>query len=601
MTSPTLPHWDLSNVFPALESEELSAGFSQLKSLLSEMEEHEQKTLLPALGSNDSTKLAEALNGAIERVNQALELATTLDAYIYSFISTDSYNTTARRLLSELEQITVRLRKQLVRLKAGVGQVAQQLPAVLEHPGAAHEHAFYLHELAEQSKYLMSPVEEDLAADLHLSGASAWSRLQNTVVSQIKTEFELDGKVQTIPVTALLNMTTHSDGDVRKRAFETELVIWKQNQEPLAAALNGIKGEVITLNKRRKREDALHSALEETRMDRETLDAMLSAMRASFPIFRGYFKAKARRLGKPALPWYDRFAPMGRSERKFSFDEARGFILDNFNSFSPELSNFASRAFKNCWIDAEPRSGKSAGAFCMPIPAVKESRILCNFDGSLDEVFTIAHELGHGFHNECAFRAGKTNLQQNTPMTLAETASIMCETITLNAALKNISDAQEELAVLESALINYSQLIIDIYSRFLFESELFERREKAELSPDDLCDIMGRAQQATYGDGLDPNTLHPYMWTWKPHYYSASPSFYNFPYAFGLLFGVGLYAVYQQRGPEFVPDYMNLLASTGDTAPAELAGRFGINLRTEDFWANSLKVIAQKAERYEQI
>jgi len=321
-------------------------------------------------------------------------------------------------------------------------------------------------------------------------------------------------------------------------------------------------------------------------------------MADAFPTFRRYFRAKARRLGKEQLAWWDLFAPTGKADRTYGWDEARAFILDNFATFSPELFGLAQRAFDRRWIDAEPREGKRGGAFCMGIEGVKESRILCNFDGSLDQVSTIAHELGHAFHNYCRYAADKTPLQSKTPMTLAETASIMCETIVMQAVLDQTTDPAEELAILETLLIGDTQVIVDIYSRYLFEQEVFERRSQAELSADDLSDIMARAQKATYGDGLDERYLHPYMWTWKPHYYSTDRSFYNFPYAFGLLFGIGLYAVYRQRGAAFVPDYMALLASTGEGTAADLAGRFGMDICRRQFWADSLAVIGQRIERY---
>jgi oligoendopeptidase F len=292
------------------------------------------------------------------------------------------------------------------------------------------------------------------------------------------------------------------------------------------------------------------------------------------------------------------FAPVGKIEKTYSYSEAKDFILEHFNGFSPELASFAKTAFDNNWIDAEQRSGKRGGAFCMGIPAVKESRILCNFDGTLDQVMTIAHELGHGYHNFNMYQANKTPLQSQTPMTMAETASIMCETIAFNAVMKTITDPQEELALLETALIGDAQVIVDIYSRFLFEKEVFERREKSELSADELCKIMEDAQSQTYGDGLDANFRHKYMWTWKPHYYSAGLSFYNFPYSFGMLFGIGLYAIYQQRGEVFVPDYKKLLSSTGEAPAAELAARFGIDIRSKQFWADSLAVVGKRVDHY---
>jgi oligoendopeptidase F len=229
---------------------------------------------------------------------------------------------------------------------------------------------------------------------------------------------------------------------------------------------------------------------------------------------------------------------------------------------------------------------------------VKESRILSNFDGSFDQVSTLAHELGHAFHNYCIFKAGKTELQRKSPMTLAETASIMCETIVTEAVLSQTGDPQEQLAVLEAQLINASGVTVDIFSRFLFEKEVLERREKSELSAEDLNEIMIRAQKETYGDGLDDRYLQKFMWTWKPHYYSPDLPFYNFPYAFGLLFATGLYAIYQQRGADFVPDYMNLLASTGEETAARLAERFDIDITRRKFWDDSLAIIGKRVDRY---
>jgi pepF/M3 family oligoendopeptidase len=444
----------------------------------------------------------------------------------------------------------------------------------------------------------MSDVEESLAAELSLSGASAWSKLQRMLTSRIVVDLEIDGTVRSLPMPALINLRSHPEEPVRRRAWEAELREWRRLKEPLAACMNGVKGFADTLNRRRGRQDCLHAAIDQARIDRATLEALLEAMRESLPEFQRYFLAKAARLGKQKLAWWDLFAPTGAVENNYTWDKARSLILENFGDFSPRLRTFAERAFTEKWIDAEPRDGKVGGAFCESVPSVKESRVLCNFDGSLEQVSTAAHELGHGFHNDCAFRAGKTMLQQSTPMTLAETASIMCETIVNEALLARARDPREQRALLENTLINESQVIVDIYSRFLFEKEVLERRAHSEHSSDDLCDIMNRAQAAAYGDALDEQFRHPYMWTWKPHYYIADLDFYNFPYSFGLLFGTGLYAVYRARGAAFVPDYEKLLASTGEASAADLAGDFGIDIRTRAFWDESIKVIRGRIDRY---
>jgi pepF/M3 family oligoendopeptidase len=601
MTDLQTTRWDLTNVYPALDSAEYQADFLKLEQLLDELQGFLTKQTTQTSADTDPAHLASAVSGVIDRMNVISTLMHTLGSYLHSFISTDSYNKAALKAQSILDQQDVRADKLIVQFKGWIGRLSPALPALLAQPTSAQAHAFFLEETVEQSKHLMSEAEEGLAAELNISGANAWEKLQGTVTSQLSVDFELDGKVQKMSMPALINLRYHPDESVRRRAYEAENQAWGSVEETLAACLNGIKGTVNTLNKRRSYADALEPALNQARIDRPTLEAMLGAMHDSFPVFERYFLAKARRLGKEKLAWWDLFAPLGGSTRSFTFPEAREFILGNFASFAPELEALAKRAFDQHWIDAEQRVGKRGGAFCMGVPAVKESRVLCNFDGSLDQVFTVAHELGHAFHNECMYAKGKTPLQRRTPMTLAETASIMCETIVTEAALKAARGTPEEVSILETSLVGASQVIVDIYSRFLFEKELFERRQVAELSPDEINEIMQRAQKATYGAGLDEQYLQKYMWTWKPHYYSAGLSFYNFPYSFGQLFATGLYAIYQQRGAAFVPDYINLLASTGEGKAAELAGRFGIDIRSKAFWAGSLKVIEQQIDRYAEL
>ncbi len=598
MSNEKLPHWDLSNVYPGLDSKQLSAASSDLARLIDSIARHHDEQCAPSSASTPAVDLGRTLDRAVELFNEAFPLSGSLQIYIESFTSTNSYDTAAAKKLSELEIVQVRLQQEWTRFKGWIPTIAEALPRALEQGKAAREHSFVLTECAEQGRYLMGTPEEMLAAELFLSGSNAWSKLQRTVTSQMIVEIELDGAMQKLPMPAVLNLRTHPDESVRRRAWEAEMREWPKVSEPLAACINGVKGSANTLNRRRGRADYLHASIDGARIDRPTLEALLDAMKGSLPMFRRYFKAKAARLGKERLAWWDLFAPCGAAGDGSTWAETRALILTNFGSFAPSLRAFAERAFDGSWIDAEPRDGKTGGAFCSAVPLVKESRILCNFDGTLEQVSTVAHELGHGYHNDCAYRAGKTELQQSTPMTLAETASIMCETIVNESLRARASDPAVELALLENALINDSQIIVDIYSRFLFEKEVMERRVKSELTAEDLCDIMSRAQEAAYGDGLDPRFRNPWMWTWKPHYYFPQMDFYNFPYAFGLLFGTGLYALYRARGSAFVADYEKLLASTGEARAADLAARFGIDIRTRAFWDSSIGIIGARIERY---
>ncbi len=600
-----LPHWDMTPVYPGLEDTQFEAALDSFRSKIESFEAFLEENGIHEDGQYPSElkALAGVILGVIERMNDCAFLEETISAYLYSFVSTDSFNQTAKKKLSEHEIVAVRLKRAYIYFQSWLRSAVEDevgLEALIQAVSELEHHSYFLEESYRQTHYRMSQAEETLASELSLSGGSAWEKLQGTVTSQLSVPFECDGKLEDVPMPALQNIRRYDpDEPVRRAAFEAEIEAWESVRESVAACMNGVKGEVNTLNKRRGREDSLHAALDQSRIDRQSLETMLNSMKGSFPQFREYFKAKAKLLGKEILAWWDIFVPVGKVERTFSYQEAREFIVQNFKVFSECLAAFSDRVFESHWIDAEPRKGKSGGAFCMGIPALEESRILCNFDGSLDQVSTLAHELGHAFHNEC--HTGLSMLQRSTPMTLAETASIFNETLITEAMLVEAETEAEELAILENFLLGASQVIVDIYSRFLFEKEVFERRENGELSVEDFCEIMLRCQRETYGDGLDEKFQHPYMWAWKPHYYSANESYYNYPYAFGLLFGLGLYAVYKKRGRDFIKEYESLLRSTGQGDAAELAGRFGIDLRSSEFWQGSIDFISARIDRYVEI
>jgi pepF/M3 family oligoendopeptidase len=396
--------------------------------------------------------------------------------------------------------------------------------------------------------------------------------------------------------TALYN----PDPAIRKRAAEAEVAVWATMREPLTAALNGVMGTKIILAKRRGRKDVLQAALDQARIDHVTLDAMLDSVRDALPTFRVFLKAKAKMLGKESLAWWDMEASIGEVARLFTFQEARELITSQFETFSPRMRAFADHAFECNWIDAEPRAGKQGGAYCTSVPGAGIIRVLCNFDGSLMQVTAIAHELGHAYHENC--QTGKTRQQCVSPMTLNETASLFCESLVTEQAITSASSPQEELSLLNTFLGSAATLnIVTCLSLYDFEKEAFERRDQSELSADEVCEIIRRHQAKLYGDGVDSSHLHPYFWASIPHLFMPGISYYNFPYTFGMLFSLGLYAQYKQRGAAFAADFESLLASTGEFTPLELAARFGIDLRERGFWQASLGLIEKRILRFQQL
>ncbi len=591
----TLPRWDMSVVYPSLESAEFAEGFRAMQASIAALQALFDEVVVPQPAAPLDEQRRAHVERVLERLNAVQEEVTTIRAYIRAFVATDSRDTTAQARWSELEQQESKLSQLMTRFTAWIG--ALDVEALIERSPLADAHSHALRQAKQRAAHLMSPAEEALTAELRLTGSSAWSTLYQTFTAQITVPLDIEGQPPEAPMSIVRNLASHPDRSVRQRAYQAELAAWQRHAVPIAAALNGIKGEVNALARRRGWDSPLDLALFDASIDRQILDAMMSEARASFPDFRRYLRAKARALKVSKLAWYDLSAPLAAGERSWSFDEARDFILAQFGAYSAPLREYAARAFREHWIDAEPRAGKGTGAFCMSLRR-DESRIFANYETNYDGMSTLAHELGHGYHN--VRLAARTPLQKRTPMTLAETASIFCETLTKQAALRDASPAAQ-LEILAASLQGQCQIVVDITSRFLFEQHIFERRQARALSAEEFCAIMLDTQRATYGDSLEEQELHPYMWAVKSHYYSGDRSFYNFPYMFGLLFGLGLYARYQHDAAAFKQDYDDLLSSTGLADAGTLAARFGIDLHAPDFWRGSLDIIRQDIDRFEAL
>lgn len=455
------------------------------------------------------------------------------------------------------------------------------------------EYAYLLHNIQADSKYLLSEKEEILFAKMNMSGASAWEQLQANLTSSVPVEY--DGK--TITLSTVRNMAYDPDPAVRKAAYGAELKCYDRIKDAVAFSLNSIKLQVINECKLRGYKSPLDQALHLSHMKRETLDAMWSAIDEYLPKFWAYYKAKAKALGyEGGLPWYDMFAPMGKNDKKYTIEEARDVILELFGSFDADLQAMGKQAFDQAWIDFYPREGKVGGAFDCGVPSIKQSRVLTNFDGAYGDIVTLAHELGHAFHDRNTFSHRPLNLDYSMPV--AETASTFNENIVNHAALAAAQSDAEKLAILESMLMDAAQIICDIYSRYLFETAVFDNRSSEFMPADRLCEMMLEAQKKAYGDGLDHDTLHPYMWLCKSHYYSGSLSFYNFPYAFGGLFARGLYVRYQQEGDAFVAKYKQMLHATTVCDVEDAAKIAGVDLTDRNFWLASLQSLAEDIDQF---
>lgn len=584
--------WSLDELYTSFESKEYIGDLERLDELIKDFADWSEKNL------KTTEKAAHKIETYLKKLIDLTNLFTKLISFASLTSAVDAKNELALKYLDKLQIKYTETTKPFNQFKSFIASI-DDLDRVIETSEFLKEHSFYLKEIKLDTKYQLSQEEEILIAKMKNTGSKAWAKLQNMVTSTLLVDIEIDGEVKNLPLPVVRNMAYSADKNLRKKAYEAELKAYEKIEETSAACLNGIKGEVITLCELRGYKSPLEETLIKSRMDEDILNAMFTAIKESLPAFHKYFRKKAELLGhKNGLPFYDLFAPIGSMNRTFTYEEAREYIVNNFRTFSHKLAAFADRAFENKWIDAEPREGKRGGAFCSNLHPIKESRIMANFDGSFSNVITLAHELGHGYHGLCLTE--ESILNSKYPMPLAETASIFCETIVVNAALEEASE-EEKLSILEASLQDAGQVIVDIYSRFLFEDEVFERRKDHSLTVKELKDMMLEAQKKAYGNGLDHAYLHPYMWVNKSHYYSAERNYYNFPYAFGQLFSKGLYVKYLENKEAFVKKYDEFLRETGKNNINDVAKIMDIDVYSVDFYRSSLNLIEEDIEKFVEL
>jgi pepF/M3 family oligoendopeptidase len=595
VTDDTLPRWDVSDLHESLDARTFTSAVESFEATIERLramfDERDIRGTEPRpVDGHD----AESADEVIAAYNEASLAGELLSAYVYATVSTNSRDATAQAAMSELTAVSARLSPLLSRLAEWVASLGAE--SLGEVSDAAAEHGGPLLRLAVRARHQMTESDEHLYAELATTGSASWKRLHADLTSQLSGDVELPDGAQRMPMPAIRGLATDPDPAVRRAAYDAELATWPQVAVACAAALNSIKGEANIVNRRRGWPSPLDASLFANSVGRSTFDAMQSAVAAALPDLRTWMRTKARLHGHDdALPWWDLFAPAPVGDATVSWSDGVRQIRGAFNAYSQPLGALVDRALDERWIDADVRDGKVGGAFCMPF-LDDRSLVLLNWSGSADAAQTTAHELGHAYHNTTL--AGRTPLQRRLPMALAETASIFCETLVVEDGLTRL-EGDQRLALLDVDLQGALQVVVDIHSRFLFETEVFARRQRRALAPQDFDELMIAAQQDAYGGGLDQSTAHPQMWIVKPHYYGSH--FYNWPYTYGLLFGLGLYARFRDDPDGFRATYDDLLSRAGMDTAEELGQAFGFDVGDEAFWTASLDVIRTRIADYERL
>lgn len=594
--SPELPRWDLTDVHESFTArsfvdsmERVGADMARLEALF---DEHGIRAVEPRPVTVADGAAADAV---VRALNGFDEHSDVTGAYIYATTSTDSFDEQAERLRGEYEMTVARQRPLLARLadwlaSLGVDALATVSTEVTEHRNP-------LAKLAARAEHQMSEAEEQLYAELLNSGSSAWAQLHGVVTSQLTATVAMpDGSTSALPMAAVRGLASHADPAVRRAAYDAEMAVWPTVATSCAAAMNGVKGEANVVNRRRGWSSPLAVSLFANSVSQATFEAMHDAVTAALPDFRTWLRAKAALHGHDGpLPWWDLFAPLPFAPTAITWGDGLGIVRNAFGTYGGTLAGLVDRAVDGHWIDAEPRAGKRGGAFCMPFVGDR-SLVFLNWSGSVDAAQTAAHELGHAYHNTQL--AARTPLQRTVPMALAETASIFCETLVVEEGLQRLQ-GRDRLALLDVDLQGSTQVVVDIRSRFLFETEVFARRQRRTLGVTELDELMLAAQAEAYGDGIDQATAHRHMWAVKPHYYGSH--FYNWPYTYGLLFGLGLYAQYRNDPERFRAHYDDALSRAGMNTAEELGALFGFDVTDGAFWTASLDVIRARIDTYRQL
>lgn len=579
--------WNLNNIYTSVKSKEFKEDLEKYKVLIKNLNDWCRENF------KSTENAGEKLEKYINMKNEIMSYEKLI-LYVNLAQSTDTTNEELAKAADALENVKAEMSYQDTAITEFVKK-AGDIEGIIEESEVLRAHRFYLSEIKEKGEHTLSAEEEAVISRMKNTGSLLWEKQWN----QISSTLTADYNGSEIPLSEVRNLAYDKSQEVRKAAYEAEMRAYSKIEQPCAFCMNGIKGEVITLAEMRGYKSPLDMTLKESRIDEKILDAMFSAVEEKLDKLRDYFLIKSRALGHDGpLPFYDLFAPVVKSDKVYTVEEARDFVLKCFYGFSQDLGDFAKSAFEKRWLDLMPKKGKVGGAYCETIHSMKESRILANFGGAFDDVITIAHELGHAFHNTRLFELSELN--SFYPMPIAETASTFCESIVVNEALKS-ADTNEKINILENDIMGLTQCVVDIYSRFLFEDSVFNKRKEGTLSCEELSALMLDAQKKAYGKGLDENCLHKYMWVCKPHYYDGEFNYYNFPYAFGALLSKGLYSLYKKMGKDFLPLYDKVLGASSTMPLADVAEIAGIDIYSREFWLTGLDEIIREIDELKKM
>ncbi|MGB3260842.1 M3 family oligoendopeptidase [Paenisporosarcina sp.] len=583
--------WDLDVFFKGgSSSPELREHLNALTEKLDAFEKTLSTFEVPT-GESDAAKISSI----IEETKQVAENLSQAGAVVGCYLAQDTTDKQANLLQGEIGSLGARFSSSMLVVQQQLSKTEETVWTSLMNDEQLKEFAFVLNEWRDEAKELLSEKEEDMITALGVDGYHGWGQLYDLLVGDVKVRVTVDGEEKEFSVGQASNLSSHPDAQVRKESFEALEQAWTDKEEFFAKTLNHMAGFRLAVYKKRGWDSILKEPLQMNRMKQQTLDAMWGAITAHKAPFVEYLKRKAELVGADAMHWYDLDAPVTESTQKVSYQQGAEFILKHFGKFGPELEKFSRQAFEDEWIEAEDRPNKRPGGFCTGMPMSQQSRIFMTYSGTMSNVATLAHELGHAFHSYALRPVHWMNRQY--AMGVAETASTFAEMIVADAAVKEATTADEKLALLEDKIQRSVAFFMNIHARFLFETRFYDERKKGIVSAARLNTLMEEAQREAFGDGL--GEVHPHFWASKLHFYITRVPFYNFPYTFGYLFSLSIYAKAIEEGSSFEEKYIALLQDTAIMSVEDLAMKhLGEDITQHAFWEKGIALCVKDVEEF---
>ncbi|MBN8200630.1 M3 family oligoendopeptidase [Bacillus sp. NTK034] len=545
----------------------------------------------PVNSAEDAAEISEI----IELFQQTARKVRQAGAFVSCLQAQNTGDKKAKDLRGATTELSAAFQNALTVFDQKLASIEQSSWEQIINNNLLNELSFVLNERRENASERLPQEEETVINALSVDGYHGWGQMYDVIVGNLKIPYTEDGEIKQLSVGQAANKFSSPDRTLRKEVFDNWEKSWNGQSDYLSKTLNHLAGFRLNVYKLRGWNDFLKEPLDINRMKKETLDTMWDVIsRNKAPLVK-YLERKAELLGLEKLSWYDLDAPLSKSETKLTYQQGADFILEQFAHFGEEMTAFSKKAFEEKWIEAEDRPGKAPGGFHTYFPESSQSRIFMTYSGTPSNVSTLAHELGHGFHTYAMRDLHLLN--RNYAMNVAETASTFAEMIVSDAAVKNAGSEEEKLALLEDKVQRSVALLMNIHARFLFETRFYEERKRGNVSADRLNEIMTGAQKEAYGSALDE--YHPSFWASKLHFFITGVPFYNFPYTFGYLFSLGIYAQALKEGKGYEEKYIALLKDTASMTVEDLAMKhLNADLTKPEFWESAVQLCMDDVEEF---